>query len=130
MKRIVYFSGTGSTARVPSQFEKAFIHYGVEVQTVALDRQITEDHILSASEQAVDLLILIFAVHAFDAPEPVYDWISKIPDGNGQEVAMISVSGGGEVWPNTACRAGCINLFEQKGYNVFYERMLVMPSNI
>jgi len=128
--QIVYFSGTGGTARVSSQFEKSLLNHGVEVRKIALDMQEADYHTLSTSGQSADLLILIYAVHALDAPEPVYDWISTIPDGNGQAVAIISVSGGGEVWPNTACRAGCINLFEQKGYNVVYERMIVMPSNI
>ena len=128
--QIVYFSGTGGTARVSSQFEKSLISHGIEVQKIALDMQKADYHILSTSGQFADVLILIFAVHAFDAPEPVYDWISTISKGNGQAVAIISVSGGGEVWPNTACRAGCIKIFEQKGYNVFYEHMLIMPSNI
>jgi len=128
--QIVYFSGTGGTARVSSQFEKSLMSNGVEVQKVALDLQETDYYTLSTSVQSDDLLILIFAVHALDAPEPVYDWLHNIPDGNGQSVAVISVSGGGEIWPNTACRAGCIKLFEKKGYKVFYERMIVMPSNI
>lgn len=128
--QIVYFSGTGGTARVSSQFEKSLISHGIEVQKVALDMQVAEYYTLSNSEQSVDLLILIFAVHALDAPEPVYDWIHSIPDGKGQSIAVISVSGGGEIWPNTACRVGSIKLFEKKGYNVFYERMIVMPSNI
>lgn len=128
--QIVYFSGTGGTARVSAQFEKSLSGKGIEVQKVALDMQVAEYHTLSTSVQSVDLLILIFAVHALDAPEPVYDWLHSIPEGKGQAVAVISVSASGEIWPNTACRVGCINLLEKKGYNVFYEQMIVMPSNI
>lgn len=128
--QIVYFSGTGGTARVSTQFAKSLTSRGVEVQIIALDMQEFDYYTLSKSEQLADLVVLVYPVHAFDAPEPVYDWLSTIPDGNGQAVAVISVSGGGEVWSNSACRAGCIQLFEQKGYNVFYEQMLVMPSNV
>jgi ferredoxin len=45
-------------------------------------------------------------------------------------VAVIAVSGGGEVWPNTSCRVRCIKALERKGYTVNYETMMVMPSNI
>ncbi|HQL36165.1 MAG TPA: EFR1 family ferrodoxin [Bacillota bacterium] len=127
---IIYFTGTGGTARVSSQFEESLTSHGIEVQKAALDMQEAEYCTLSTNIQKDSLLILIFAVHAFDAPEPVYDWINAIPDGIGRPAVVISVSGGGEVWPNTACRAGCIKLLERKGYNVFYERMMVMPSNI
>jgi ferredoxin len=131
--QIVYFSGTGGTARVSAEFAKSLISHQVEAQIIPLDLQEFDYRSFAApSEQSadVDLLILLFPVHAFDAPEPVYEWLSTIPDGNGQAVAVISVSGGGEVWPNTACRAGCIKIFEQKGYDVIYERMFMMPSNV
>ncbi len=128
--KIIYFSGTGGTARVSSQLEKSLTSHDIEVQRTALDMPEIEYRTSSANIQRDDLLILIFAVHAFDAPEPVYDWIHAIPEGVGQSAAVISVSGSGEIWPNTACRAGCIKLLEQKGYDVFYERMIVMPSNI
>jgi len=127
--QIVYFSGTGGTMRVSKQLAKALTSRDIEVQLMALDKQEFDYHTASKCEQLADLVILVFAVHAFDAPEPVYDWLSAIPDGNGQAVAVISVSAGGEVWSNSACRVGCIQLFEQKGYNVFYEKMFVMPSN-
>jgi ferredoxin len=65
-----------------------------------------------------------------DAPQPVYEWIATLPDGNGLPVAVIAVSGGGEVWPITSCRVRCIKALERKGYTVNYETMMVMPSNI
>lgn len=128
--QIVYFSGTGGTARVVSSIEKSLEEKGVEVLKVSLGMEANECRDKSAIDNSIGLLILIFPVYALDAPEPVYDWVKGIPEGNKLPVAVISVSGGGEVWPNTACRAGCIKLFEKKGYDVFYERMMVMPSNI
>jgi ferredoxin len=49
---------------------------------------------------------------------------------NGVPTDGVSVSGGGEIAPNTACRTHCIRRLERKGYPVIYERMLVMPSNV
>lgn len=44
-------------------------------------------------------------------------------------MVVISVSGGGEISPNTASRISSIKMLEKKGYYVTYERMFVMPSN-
>jgi ferredoxin len=76
-----------------------------------------------------DMLILLFPVHAFNAPEAVYKWIDKLEASDKTTVAVISVSGGGEISPNTACRLGAIERLENKGYHVNYENMIVMPSN-
>ena len=128
--QIVYFSGTGGSARVAFSFEKSFVKKGIEVIKVPLDMQETGYQQTPSIENLVELLVLIFPVHAFDAPEPVYEWIAGIPEGKGLPCVVISVSGGGECWPNAGCRAGCIECLESKGYSSFYERMLVMPSNI
>lgn len=129
--RLVYFSGTGGTERVSYQLAQCLKNRGLEVERVQLDIQgiETEKRRTVNPEKSPDLLVLSFAVHAFDSPEPVYEWIYGLPEGKGLPVVVISVSGGGEVWPNTACRVGCIRALERKGYDVFYERMLVMPSN-
>ena len=77
-----------------------------------------------------DLLLVVYAVYALNAPEPVYTWIKKLPAQQGKSAVVISVSGGGEMSPNTACRHKAIKMLEAKGYRVWYEQMLVMPSNI
>lgn len=128
--QIVYFSGTGGAARAAFSFEKIFIERGIEVMKVPLDMQEAGYQQTPAIENLVGLLVLIFPVHALDAPAPVYEWLEGIPEGKGLPCAVISVSGGGEMWPNTGCRVGCIECLENKGYSPFYERMLVMPSNI
>jgi len=77
----------------------------------------------------VDLLILMFPVFIFDAPPPLYWYLGQLPPGEGMRVAVIPVSGGGEIFPNRACRyMTCLRL-EQMGYDVGYESMLIMPSN-
>ena len=78
-----------------------------------------------------DMLLLLYPVYAFRAPELVLAWLKNLPStAEGKRAAVISVSGGGEMSPNTACRAQSINILERKGFLVDYENMLVMPSNI
>jgi ferredoxin len=74
--------------------------------------------------------MVLFPVYAFDAPEPIYQWIKKLPKGNNRKVAIISVSGGGDIWPNSACSLGVIKRFKRKDYKIVYDTMMVMPSNI
>jgi len=77
-----------------------------------------------------DMLVLFFPVHAFNAPKPIDEWIASAANGEDRPAAVISVSGGGEISPNTACRVEVIKKLKGKGYDVFYENMLIMPSNV
>ncbi len=83
------------------------------------------------AEGRADLNILIYPVYAMDAPKPVSDWIesldSSVPAG---KIAVISVSGGGEMWPNKGCRNGCCKALESKGFQVIYDCMMCMPANV
>jgi ferredoxin/flavodoxin len=128
---IVYFSGTGGTRLVADGFEGAMAERGCDVLKHSLDMQQFKHNRDSYTEiaQQIDRVLLIYAVHAMDAPEPVYEWIAAMPQSAGLPAAVISVSGGGEVWPNTSCRVAVIRALERKGYKVEYETMLVMPSN-
>lgn len=122
--KIAYFSGTGSTARVADAFENELNRRGLSV----IRSEIRGGNI--PSDEKEDLLILLFAVHAFNAPRIVYQWIDGLSGARQIPVAVISVSGGGEISPNTACRLSSIRRLEKKNYRVTYEKMMVMPSNL
>lgn len=121
--KLVYFTGTGGTKRVADYFEKSLTHLGVEVNKTEIRKG------TYYSNDKEDLLILLFAVHAANAPLPVYEWIDAISNVNSIPAVVIAVSGGGEITPNTACRLSSIKRLERKGYKVVYENMLIMPSN-
>lgn len=120
---IVYYSGTGGTARVAKSFEQAFTKIDCEVRL----HHITAGAVDDWSEH--DLLLIVYAVHACNAPEAVYRWIENCQEVKDIPGVVISVSGGGEVTPNTACRVSSIKRLERKGYKIIYDQMIVMPSN-
>ena len=120
---IVFFSGTGGTARVAECLRLALAARGVNAT-------LTELNAHPHPPVRADILLLLYPVYAANAPQPVEEWIAAEPDGNGMSAAVISVSGGGEVSPNTACRVATIRRLTAKGYRVNYERMLVMPGNL
>jgi len=101
----------------------------LEALSVAVSLHELRKDNLSEPLLEVDLLVVLFPVFIFDAPVPIYRFIERLPPGAGMRVAVIPVSGGGEIFPNRACRhMTCLRL-EQKGYDVGYEDMLIMPSN-
>jgi ferredoxin/flavodoxin len=127
---VVYFSGTGGTKRVAEASVAALKKRSHEVLALPVDQssKCRHEDQERASFEASDAMMLVFAVHAFDAPEPVYRWIEGV-SGNGRRTAVISVSGGGDVWPNTGCRQRLIARLTEKGFIVDYEKMMVMPCN-
>ncbi len=120
---LVYFTGTGGTTRIANCFEEAFKKQDIvpyKTELCAKTMNTTYD---------TDLLVILFSVYAMNAPLPIAEWLENVRNVNGKPAVVISVSGGGEVTPNTACRRATIKKLESKGYNVIYEKMLVMPSN-
>jgi ferredoxin len=123
--RIVYFSGTGGTKIAAEKLAESFTGFGVTVIQQELNAQEQQDR-----QTKEDLLIVLYPVYALNAPEPVYKYINNHDVAENIPAAIISISGGGEVTPNKACRRRVIKLLENKGYRVVYEKMLIMPSNI
>lgn len=123
--RISWFSGTGGTKMAAGKLANSFSERGVTVYQQELCAPEQPDGLDNE-----DLLIILYPVYALNAPGPVYDYIKKHKTVDNTPAAVLSVSGGGEVTPNKACRRRVIRLLEKKGYHVIYERMLVMPSNV
>ena len=120
---IVYYTGTGCTAYAAECLFKAFADAGC---TAGIHRIMAMELVLPEH----DLLVLLFPVHAFNAPEAVYKWIESLPAVDRKSAVVISISGGGEICPNTAARVSSIKRLEKKGYDVVFEESIVMPSNI
>ncbi len=121
--KIAYYSGTGGTELAAKSFQNCLETEGC----VCTIEKIASG--INPNQSDHDLLLLLFPVHAFNAPEPVYRWIDSLEIENHISAAVISVSGAGEVCPNTACRVSSIKRLTKKGYDVIYEKMIIMPSN-
>ena len=97
---LTWFSGTGGTERVGRRLAEQLESFGHTGQTIRLRSG------EPTACDAHDRLVVLFAVHAMNAPSPVYQWLDALPLSPGASAAVLSVSGGGEVSPNTACRVG------------------------
>lgn len=120
---LAYFSGTGCTQAVVDCFEKQLINYKLQVNK--LNIAVDDSYIATRT----DLLIILSPVYAFRLSSIIEKWTKNLPEVKETYAAIISVSGGGEISPNTACRMNCKRFLKRKNYDLIYEKMLVMPSN-
>ena len=123
--KIAFYSGTGCTQMVASHLINYF-----RINNCLVDIEIINSKKQANTTDKYDILILLFPVHTFNAPGGVYEWINDMKQLNNSSAAIISVSGSGEILPNSGCRTGIIKNLENKGYTVTYENMIVMPANV
>lgn len=121
---LAYFSGTGCTKMVCECFAKQFAEHGISSRIIDI-----ADHDPMEAGQA-DLLMIFSPVYAFRLVSIVEEWVEKLPSVPDASAVVISVSAGGEISPNTACRVRTKRLLKSKGYAVIYEKMIVMPLNL
>lgn len=120
---IAYFSGTGGTKLAAEYLEQKWKERGIQTTMQVIGSE------QPGQGKETDLFIVLSPVYAARLASIVEDWLSKLSKVSRIPAAVISVSAGGEISPNTACRIPSKRLLQQKGYTVIYETMLVMPSN-
>ena len=122
--QIDYYTGTGCSELVARLLAAKLKndHLNVEVN------RIYRANINDVKKLETDYYILIFPVHSFCAPKPIYEWLEHLT-GNHCKTAVISVSGGGNIISNTACRRKTVKLLKKSSFNVIYEEMVRMPNN-
>ena len=120
--QVICFSGTGGTRRAAATLAQALTARGCAATLTELDNR-------PLPTMRAELLVLLYPVYAANAPQPIMEFLAALPKTAGRTAAVISVSGGGEVFPNNACRVDVIHRLQKKGYAVPYEAMLVMPPN-
>ncbi|MCL2290771.1 MAG: EFR1 family ferrodoxin [Bacteroidetes bacterium] len=122
--RIDYHTGTGGTKLVAELLAEKLKNNNTNVEV----NRIFRDKINGINEINIDYYILIFPVHSFCAPKPIYEWIEHLA-GNHCKTAVISVSGGGNVLSNTASRVKTVKLLKKSNFNITFEEMIRMPNN-
>ena len=122
--RIDYYSGTGGSGLVSRLLADKLKNNNINIEV----NRIYRDNIKDIEKLEIDYYILIFPVHSFNAPKPIYEWVEHLA-GNHCKTAVISVSGGGNVITNSACRCKTVKLLKKSNFSVVYEEMVRMPNN-
>ena len=124
--RIDYYTGTGGSKLIAELLVDKLRSKDLNIE-VEVNR-IYRDNIKEVEELEADYYVLIFPVHSFNAPKPIYEWVEHL-SGNSCKTAVISVSGGGNVLSNSACRFPTVKRLKKRNFNVVYEDMVRMPNN-
>ena len=122
--RIDFYTGTGGSEWIAKLLADKLKYENNHVEV----NRIFRDHIREVEQLETDYYILIFPVHSFNAPKPIYEWVAHLA-GNRCNTAVISVSGGGHVVTNSACRCKTVKLLKKRNFNVIFEDMVRMPNN-
>ena len=119
---IFYFSGTGMTKFVVEGLIGEF-----EKNRIAVDCfRIEDKHSVVLSEY--DVFGIAYPVHSFNAPEIVIDFVKLLPESNGMNTFIVHTAGEDSKL-NYASSDLLIRRLRGKGYKVFYNRLIEMPSN-
>jgi ferredoxin/flavodoxin len=123
---IAYFSGTGNTRLVADLLAEALRRRGAMVEVLAIDEVLNvRGHWDTAPYRCIGIG---WPVHALDAPRIVYEFLRRLPPGEGKPVFTFRSAGdpfwnGGPTEPTRRALA-------QRGYRVRREDLLIMPPNV
>lgn len=123
--RILYYSGTLCT-EYAAKLLKNELEKDSE-DTVTLERVFKGQ---KNEEDDFDRLIVMFPIHAQNAPKSLRNRLKELPDGDGRKSYLISTSSLGDVIPNMSANYLISNILEKKNYHPDYESFLITPSNI
>lgn len=118
MSTIAYFSYTGNTKFLATELQNQLEAHLFNVAFDDVNTLRSGDH-----------LILMFAIHAFNAPDAVLHFAKQIPAQMFKHVHFIAV-GCNQLWVNDAATLKLKSYFENKGYDVGVNRTLAMPLTL
>lgn len=123
---IFYFSGTGNTEIVANLLENEFKNRGFEVEIIRIEDILKEK--TQVDIEKYDMVGMGYPVHAFNAPRIFFDFIKKLPRAKNKKTFIFKTSG--DPMLNAGATVMVRNRLKSKGYDVFYEKLMVMPSNV
>ncbi len=118
MNTILYFSPTGNVKFVVEKLSDCFKPGSTELQPL----EFADPATIRKNEN----LIIIYSIHAFNAPRTVKRFIRNIPGGLFKAVSLIAV-GCAESWVNEAATSSLRRMLEKKGYSITVDTVMAMP---
>ena len=119
---LYFFSGTGFTKYVTNKLVCEFEKRGISVDCFEIEKAPA----LSVSEY--DALGIAYPVHSFNAPKIVIDFARQLPATNGTDTFIVNTAGEDNKI-NYSSSNLLMKILNKKGYRVFYNKLIEMPSN-
>lgn len=118
MYEILQFSPTGNSAYVAK-----LIGEGLTSNIYPLE------HTSQSTLKADTHLILVFSIHAFNAPRTVKRYVKALTSGKFKFVSLIAV-GCNTSWVNSAATRDLRKVLEAKGYDIIVDTVVAMPLTL
>ena len=121
MYTIIYFSPTGNAAYLAEKLSQCI---GQECST-----PIAMEFVDAEALTKNDHLIIMYPVHAFNAPRTVIRFVKGLPAGLYNSVSLIGV-GSSLSWLNDATSIDLKRILERKNYPIIVDEHMAMPLTI
>lgn len=124
--KVFYFTGTGNTKKVTDMLQEQLQSYSVQVETDPI-----EDYTKSSKSldtELYDMIGLAFPIIGFSAPKIVYDFIQHLPPSLDKKLFLLA-TGADFISVNYYTFTRLIKILKRRNIDVFYSRIIVMPSN-
>ena len=123
---LLYFSGTGNTKIITDLLRNEFRLKKWDVEILKIENILRR--LVSFQVKKYDILGLCYPIHAFNAPKIVFDFIKRLPLSSGKNIFIIRNSG--DPLLNGGATSMVRKRLRRRGYNVIYEQLFIMPSNV
>lgn len=126
MKKICmfYFSGTGMTEIIAKKLKEVFLKQEAHVSCLPID----SEEAGKVPFHEVDIVGILYPVHAFNAPELVVNFAKTLPVVETTDTFIVFTAGE-DAKVNYAASETLIRVIEKKGYQVYLNKLIQMPSN-
>ena len=122
---IYYFSGTGNTEVVAELFKEEFTKAGRSVDLIKIEDVLNNRKKLEIDKY--DLIGIAHPVYGFGVPGIIYKFIKILPENN--KKVFLFKTAGDFIFINNAASKRAIKKLRKKGFDVFNESLICMPSN-
>ena len=116
MYKIIYFSPTGNAKYIA----------GLLADELQVTKTEVLEHIDVSMVEPEQHLVLVFAIHAFNAPRTVKRFVKELPAGKFAKVSLIAV-GCNTSWVNSAVTKDLRKMFASKKCEVVVDEVMAMP---
>lgn len=119
------FSGTGNTHKICRAIMEEWKKSGAECKYVSIEKgcEVRDPNLY-------DRIVIGYPVHAFNAPEAVFDFIKRLPECSGERLVYLVKTSGEPLKFNDGSCARLYDKLHKKGYTVAGEYHYVMPYNM
>lgn len=124
--KIIYFSPTGNVRYLADQLGKEL---GLSEGAVVSMESYSAGDIAAGGFIDNQYTIVMYPIHAFNAPVYVKKLIKMLPSGNGQKIALLAC-GCVKADINSAATFDVRKMLLKKGYSITFERLFAMPLTI